>query len=49
MNAWLTHVVSIEPQLTLVDRTNELQHGRVVAVTWESGKKSKLIFDQGVG
>ncbi|WP_148028741.1 hypothetical protein [Burkholderia pseudomallei] len=32
-----------------MDRTNELKRGRVLAVVWQSGKKTKLILDQGVG
>jgi len=33
----------------MVEKPYDLQHSRVISVTWASGRKTKLILDQGVG
>ncbi|ANC44724.1 DEAD/DEAH box helicase [Pandoraea pnomenusa] len=49
MRAWLQTMVSVEPQITMVEKPYDLQHSRVISVSWASGRKTKLILDQGVG
>ncbi|WP_087723517.1 DEAD/DEAH box helicase [Pandoraea sp. PE-S2T-3] len=49
VKAWLQTFVSVEPLVTMEKRTYDLQHSRVVAVSWASGKRTRLILDQGVG
>lgn len=47
--AWLQNMVSVEPQITMVEKSYDLQHSRVISVSWASGRKTRLILDQGVG
>ncbi|WP_031360989.1 DEAD/DEAH box helicase [Caballeronia sordidicola] len=47
--AWLQTIVSVEPRILMVEKSYDLQHSRVISISWASGKKSKLILDQGVG
>ncbi|MGT2458964.1 helicase-related protein [Cupriavidus basilensis] len=47
--AWLQTFVSVEPIVTMVEKTYDLQHSRVISVSWASGRKTRLILDQGVG
>ncbi|WP_349606897.1 DEAD/DEAH box helicase [Cupriavidus sp. DF5525] len=49
MTEWIKAMTDVAPQLSFVDRTNDLQHGRVLSVTWASGRKTRIILDQGVG
>lgn len=49
VKAWLQTFVSVEPLVTMVEKTYDLQHSRVISVTWASGRKTRLILDQGVG
>ncbi|MDN7735258.1 hypothetical protein [Burkholderia gladioli] len=49
VKAWLQTMVSVEPQVRMVEKSYDLQHSRVISVSWASGRKTKLILDQGVG
>jgi hypothetical protein len=46
---WLEATTGIAPQVTLKQKAYELQHSRVISVTWASGKQSRIILDQGMG
>ena len=39
----------ITPTVQLFDKTYDLQHGRSMEIEWASGRKSTLLFDQGMG
>ncbi|MHA6839801.1 DEAD/DEAH box helicase [Ralstonia pseudosolanacearum] len=49
VTAWLQTFISVEPVVTMVGKTYDLQHSRVISVSWASGRKTRLILDQGVG
>ncbi|WP_257250939.1 DEAD/DEAH box helicase [Burkholderia cepacia] len=49
VEAWLTATVSVKPLVTMCKKTHDVQHSRVLTINWASGKKTKLIFDQGAG
>jgi DEAD/DEAH box helicase domain-containing protein len=49
IESWLESTVSVKPQVTMCERVQEIQHSRVLSVSWASGKKTKLILDQGAG
>lgn len=46
---WLSELVGIEPQLTLERNSRDVLHGRALTVTWQSGRVSQILFDQGMG
>ena len=46
---WVKDVLSCLPILTIVEKSYELLHGRVITIDWVSGKQSKLMLDQGMG
>jgi DEAD/DEAH box helicase domain-containing protein len=47
--AWLEASTGIAPQVQVKQKAYELQHSRVISVTWASGKRSRIILDQGMG
>ena len=47
--AWLEATSGITPQVKIKQKAYELQHSRVISVTWASGKRSRIILDQGMG
>jgi hypothetical protein len=46
---WLERTVSVKPRVTMCEKPHDIQHSRVLSVSWASGKKTKLILDQGAG
>lgn len=46
---WLEAAVGIAPQVQIKQKSYDLQHSRVIIVTWASGKRSRIILDQGMG
>lgn len=49
IEGWLEATVSIKPQVTMCEKAQDMQHSRVLSVSWASGRKTKLILDQGAG
>lgn len=45
---WISDELSVMPKVRL-ERKRDIQHGRVLNISWLSGKKTQLIFDQGMG
>ena len=46
---WLRSQFSISPTIDVGGRVRDIQHGRMIAVTWKSGKQRKIYLDQGMG
>ncbi|GAB2794640.1 DEAD/DEAH box helicase [Halomonas shantousis] len=46
---WLGRMLATDVTIQLKDKPYDLQHSRVIYISWASGKSSKIILDQGVG
>lgn len=49
ISAWLEVAVGIPPHVQLKQKPYELQHSRIISVEWVSGKRTRIILDQGMG
>lgn len=49
MRQWLSDELEVSTVIALKAKPHELQHGRVITVTWASGKVTRIILDQGMG
>ncbi len=49
MKLWLKRLLSIAPHITMAKKSFEISHGRVISIVWASGRKSRIILDQGMG
>ena len=46
---WISNVLDAETIVQIKQKPYELQHSRVITVSWASGKQSRIILDQGMG
>jgi DEAD/DEAH box helicase domain-containing protein len=46
---WLTDILDAKIVVQIKDKSLDLQHSREIIVTWLSGKKSRIVLDQGMG
>jgi len=46
---WLGNVMDADTVVQIKQKPYELQHSRVITVSWASGKQSRIILDQGMG
>jgi len=46
---WIGNVLDAETIVQIKQKPYELQHSRVMTVSWASGKQSRIILDQGMG
>lgn len=49
IKTWIKACTNVEPDITFVEKTYEISHGRVFEIKWKSGKSTQLMFDQGMG
>ena len=46
---WLADILDTTVVVEIKDKTFELQHSREIIVNWFSGKKTRIVLDQGMG
>ncbi|WP_029134079.1 DEAD/DEAH box helicase [Sedimenticola selenatireducens] len=49
LREWVGRVLRVDVDVKLIERPYEMQHSRELIIQWESGAKSKMILDQGMG
>ena len=49
MADWLAEQIGIEPKVSLERNSRDVLHGRSMRVTWQSGRVSQILLDQGMG
>ena len=46
---WMEDDLNISPEIILTKNARDLPHGRSIVISWQSGKTTKILFDQGMG
>jgi len=49
LRRWLSEELDTALAIDIRQRPNEVQHSRMITVTWSSGKQSRIMLDQGMG
>ncbi|MDC7241224.1 MAG: DEAD/DEAH box helicase [Spirochaetales bacterium] len=47
--AWIGEQLNCPVSMTVHEKQHEIAHGRIMDIEWESGIKTQILFDQGVG